>query len=306
MTWRSSLFCYVTQRKWIVPKGTPKGCPETSVTTSLRCVTSQNSEDLGSDDFACIFKLLEYICSQHRYKFGQRCWRLAALYEYYHMDSPLQLSEYTQSHKFGASSGLSIFCSRWVATCMTYTVDLFKYVMLTDRRSVCLHLYFLSFYQSRPSSFLHTLLARNYSWYYINSLQKCFSDTSEAASLLSVSLCLLLSYSLKILPLTSVFRCCDAMLQFLSHNRYDAIYSCPVHSYVQEIQLYEGDSMDISWSPVSAGRIKWRMPQVTNFVVHPYQGSVTLYVLFMACLLLTLRLWYWLHGDTLSVDERSM
>jgi hypothetical protein len=55
MTSRSSLFRYVTQRKVIVPKG----CPETSVTTSLRCVTSQNSEDLGSDDFGRIFKLLE-------------------------------------------------------------------------------------------------------------------------------------------------------------------------------------------------------------------------------------------------------
>jgi len=57
---------------------------------------------------------------------------------------------------------------------------------------------------------------------------------------------------------------------FLLHHWYDAIYSCPVHSYVHEIQLYEGDSMDVSWCPVSAGRTKWgRMPQVANFVVHP-------------------------------------
>lgn len=81
---------------------------------------------------------------------------------------------------------------------------------------------------------------------------------------------------------------------FLLHHWCDVIYSCPVHSYVQEIQLYECDSMDVSWCPVSAGRTKWgRVQQVANFVVHHYQSSVMMYILFMACVLLTLRVWYW-------------
>jgi len=126
MTSRSSLFYYATQRRLIFPKGIPKSCPETSVTTSLRCVTSQNNEDLGSDNFACIFKLLEYICSQNRYKSGQIGWRLAVLRVFYHMDSSLQLSEHTPRHKYGPCNGFSIFCSHWVATCLTYTVDLFN------------------------------------------------------------------------------------------------------------------------------------------------------------------------------------
>ena len=65
------------------------------------------------------------------------------------MDSPLQLSEHTPSHKFGPCSGLSIFCSYWVATCLTHCQ--FKCVLLTDRRSVYPDdLLFLSFTMQVP------------------------------------------------------------------------------------------------------------------------------------------------------------
>jgi hypothetical protein len=75
------------------------------------------------------------------------------------MDSSLQLSEHTPHHKCGPCNRFSIFCSHWVATCLTYTVDLFKYVLLTDGRNVCLDdLLFLSFTsQVRLVSFIFFL-----------------------------------------------------------------------------------------------------------------------------------------------------